>query len=176
MATGVIVLSIPGGVAPDGSGSGNAPARPEKVVSSGTQTTNSSKASYVHLLFDPATDQHWMWVFTLPTDYASGGTLRLTWATKGTSTNAVYWKGATVCGTVGTTDMDASVFDTVVTGNGAGASTQGVTTQTTLALTMTGAAANVPIIVMIGRDADNASDTNASDACLLAATFEYTTT
>jgi|SRR6185369_6735344 len=176
MTTGHVVLPIPGGVAPDGSGTGNNPATPEMMVSSGTQTTNSAKASTVWLLFDPSTDEHWLWDFTLPSDYSSGGTLRLTWATKGTSTNAVFWKGAAAIGVVGTTDMDAIVFDTVVTGSGNGNATQGVTTQTTLALTMTNAAANRPIIIMVGRDADNASDTNASDACLIAATFEYTTT
>jgi hypothetical protein len=176
MTTGHVVLPIPGGTAPDASGSGNNPATPEVMISSGTQTTNSAKVTTTWLLFDPATDEHWLWSFTLPSDYASGGTLRLTWSTKGTSTNAVFWKGAAFIGVVGTTDVDAGVFDTVVTGSGNGASTQGVTTQTTLALTMTNAAANRPIVVMIGRDADNASDTNASDACLIAATFEYTTT
>lgn len=176
MATGHYPLAIPGGFAPDGSGSGNVPATPEPYISSGTQTSNSPKASGIWLLFDPSTDEHWMWSFTLPSDYASGGTLRLTWATKGTSTNPVYWKGATAIGVVGTTDWDAIVFDTVATGNGNAASTQGVTTQTTITLTMTNAAANRPIIIMVGRDADNASDTNANDACLIAATFEYTTT
>lgn len=175
MTTGYVVLPIPGGQAPDASGSGNNPATPEVNISSGTQTTNSPKATQQWLLFDPATDEHWMWTFTLPGDYSSGGTVRLTWSTKGTSTNAVFWKSATAIGVVGTTDMDAIVFDTVVTGSGNGASTQGITTQTTIALTMTNAAANRPIVLMVGRDADNASDTNASDAVLQAAVFEYTT-
>ena len=174
MATSRIPLPIPGGIAPDGSGSGNNPATPEVMVSSAGQTTNAAKATTIWLLFDPATDEHWLWALELPGDYVSGGTLRLTWSTKGTSTNAVYWKGAAAIGVVGTTDMDAIAFDTVVLGNGAGASTQGVTTQTTIALTMTNAAANRPMILMVGRDADNGSDTNASDACLISCTFEYT--
>ena len=61
--------------------------------------------------------------------------------------------------------MDAAVFDTVVLGNGEGAATQGVTTQTTIALTMTNASANRPAVLMIGRDADNASDDDASLRC-----------
>jgi hypothetical protein len=174
MATGYVVLPIPGGFAPDSSGSGNNAAAPEKIISSGSQTTNSPKASYVGLLFDPTTDEHWMWRFTLPGDYASGGTLRLTFSNKGTSANGVTWKGATACAVVGTTDVDAIVFDTVVTANATPSTTTGITTQATLTLTMTNAAANRPIIIMVGRDPDNASDTNASDMRLEDVTFEYT--
>ena len=174
MATQRIVLPIPGGFAPDGSGSGNNPATPEPMISGGSQTSNSPKASNIWLLFDPSTDEHWLWTFELPGDYASGGTVAVIWSTKGTSTNSVYWKAAAAIGVVGTTDWDQIVFDTVVTGNGAASSTQGVTTRTTMALTMTNAAANRPMILMIGRDADNGSDNNANDACLISATFEYT--
>lgn len=174
MATSRILLPIVGGVAPDGSGSGNAPARPEKVVSSGTQTTNSPKASYVHLLFDPTTDQHWMWSFELPGDYLSGGTLRLKYTNKGTSTNGVTWKGAAAVAISGTTDLDAIVFDTVVTANSTPNATTGIPVEVTVALTMTNASANRQMVVMVGRDPDNASDTNASDMALVGATFEYT--
>ena len=47
---------------------------------------------------------------------------------------------------------------------------------TTIALTMTGAAANQFVVIFIGRDADNASDTAAGDATVYVASFEYTTT
>jgi hypothetical protein len=153
----------------------NNAAAPEKVISSAGQTTNAPKASYMGLLFDPTTDEHWMWQFNLPGDYSSGGTVRLTWSNKGVSANGVTWKGATAIGVVGTTDMDAIVFDTVVTANGTPSTTTGITTQTTIALTMTNAAANRPIIIMVGRDPDNASDTNASDMRLEQVMFEYTT-
>lgn len=176
MATGYITLPIPGGIAPDGSGSGNNPATPEVMISSGTQTTNSPKVTRVWLLFDPTTDEHWMWAFTLPGDYASGGTLRLTWSTKGTSTSTLVWKAAAAIQVTGTTDSDAAVFDTVVTVTGTPSATQGVQTQNTVALTMTNAAANRPCVIMVGRDPDNGSDTNANDACLQEVTFEYTTT
>ena len=65
------------------------------------------------------------------------------------------------------------MFDTVVTASGTPSATQGITTQTTLALTMTNAAANRPCVLMIGRDMDNGSDTNTNDAVLHAAMFEY---
>lgn len=175
MATGRILLPIPGGIAPDGSGSGNNPATPEKVVSSGSQTSNSPKASYIHLLFDPTTDEHWMWAFELPGDYASGGTLRLKYTNKGTSANGVTWKGAAAIAITGTTDLDAIVFDTVVTANSTPNTTTGIPVEVTINLTMTNAAANRQMVVMVGRDPDNASDTNASDMALVGVTFEYTT-
>lgn len=146
------------------------------MISSGTQTTNSSKVTQVWLLFDPSTDEHWMWTFSIPGNYSSGGTIRLKFSTKSTSTNNVVWKAAAAIIVTGTTDTDAAVFDTVVTATGAAASTQGVTTEVTLALTMTNAAAGRQITVMIGRDADNGSDNHTADAVLHTATFEYTTT
>jgi hypothetical protein len=73
---------------------------------------------------------------------------------------------------VDTTDVDATVFDTVVTASDAASTTQGITTETTIDLTMANAAANRRIIVMIGRDADDPSDTNASFAVLLSAMFD----
>lgn len=173
MAARAVILPIPGGYAPDGSGTVNNPATPEKIISSGSQTTNSPKASYYGLLFDPTTDEHWMWDFTIPADYLSGGTLRVTFSNKGTSANGVTFKGAAAIAIVGTTDKDAIVFDTVVTANGTPSTTTGITTQITIALTMTNALANRPIIVMLGRDPDNASDTNASDMRVEEVVFEY---
>jgi len=176
MTTGYVTLPIPGGIAPDGSGTVNIAATPEVMISSGTQTTNSPKVTRIWLLMDPTTDEAWMWSFTLPGDYASGGTIRATFSTKGTSANGITLKGAAAIQVTGTTDSDAAVFDTVVTANGTPSTTQGIQTQITLALTMTNAAANRPCVLMLGRDPDNASDTNANDLCLQEATFEYTTT
>jgi hypothetical protein len=114
-----------------------------------------------------------MWDFTIPSNYSSGGTLRVTYSNKGTSGNGVTWKAATAISVVGTTDRDAIVFDTVVTANSTPSTTTGIQTQVTLTLTMTNAAANAPIILMLGRDPDNASDTNASDMRVEEVTFEY---
>ena len=112
----------------------------------------------------------------MPADYASGGTVRLVYSNKGTSTNGVTWKVATASALTGTTDRDAIVFDTVVTGNSTPNATTGVLVSLTINPTMTNAAANRPIIIMVGRDPNNASDTNASDMRLEEVTFEYTTT
>lgn len=173
MATSRIILPIPGGIAPDGSGSSNAPARPDKIVSSGTQTTDSPKATYSTLKFSASTDEHWLWAFELPGNYVSGGTIRLKYTNTGTSTNGVTWKAAAAIGVSGTTDLDAIVFDTVVTANSTPNATTGIPVEVTLTLTMTNAAANRQMILMIGRDQDNASDTNASEIHLVGATFEF---
>jgi hypothetical protein len=177
VATSRLVLPIPGGTPPDGSGTGNNPATPEKVVSSGTQTTNTPKVSYVQLLFDASTDEHWQWQFPLPADYVSGGTLKLTWGSKGT-TNNVIWKAGIVAGEPASTDLDAAVFlgpdlssATAVPG------TVGFVTETSITLTVTGldvTGGSDMVILFVGRDADNGSDTSASDACLVGVALEYT--
>ena len=91
MATGFIAL-FPGGIAPDGSGSGNNTAALSYEVSAAVQTTNTPKATQLKLLFDGATDEHWLFSFLLPGNYASGGTLRgkvkFTSAITGTATRS----------------------------------------------------------------------------------------
>ena len=174
MATSRILLPIPGGVAPDGSGTGNNPATPEKVVSSGTQTTNTPKLSYVRLLFDASTDEHWIWNFQLPTDWVSGGTLRLVWSSKGT-TNNVVWKGGVKSITPSSDDADAAIYVAGDLGTATAVpGTVGQNKETTITLTTTGFAAGEWLSVFVGRDADHASDTSTSDACLEALTLEYT--
>lgn len=174
MATSRIVLPIPGGVWPDGT-TGNVAMRPEKIKSAGTAPTNGPSVFYVHLLADQSTDQHWMWTFVLPGDWVSGGTLRFKWGAKVTTGN-VIWKAAQSSATDSSTDMDtSSVFDTVVTTAATAVpGTVGQVKELTLTLTGTGMAANREMIVMIGRDADNASDTAAGDATLDSLIFEYT--
>lgn len=176
MATGYVLLPTWAGVSPDGSGTGNAPATPELQISTGTQTADSPKVSQVWLLYNATTAAHHMWPFLLPGNWASGGTLRLEFMTKGTSANTVRWKAGAAIGVTGTTDLDAIVFDTVVGVDGTPSTTQGITTQVTVALTMTNAAANRPIVVFVGRDPAHANDTNASVAGLVAVTFEHTLT
>jgi hypothetical protein len=173
VTTRYLILPIAAGVAPDGSGTGNNPATPEKIVSSGTQTTNSPKVTYYQLLFDPTTDEHWQWQFPLPADYVSGGTVRLVYTNKGTSGNGVVWKAATAIAVTGTTDLDAHVFDAVVTVASTPSTTVGIPTEASVALTMTNALANRACVLMVGRDPDHASDTNASDMALVTVTFEY---
>ena len=166
--TRVVILPIPGGYGPNTN-----PATQESVISSAGPTANAPFVEYYQNAYDPDVDQEWFWSFSLPYDYGSGGTLRIIWATKGTDTNPVVWKGATAIPILGTTDADESVFDTVVTASGVPSSTQGILSETTIDLTMANAAPYRPIIVMVGRDADNPSDTNPNVAVHLEVAFEY---
>lgn len=172
MATGFVHL-FPGGYAPDGSGSGNNSAALDYQVSSGTQTTNTPKLSRMRLLFDPATDEHWLFGFKMPGDYASGGTLRGSMSSAATSGN-VIWKGG--IGEASGANSDDLFLAADVSSATAVSGTAETEVEFTISLTMTSIAANDPVTLFVGRDADNASDTvNSNDVYLYSLTFEYTT-
>lgn len=174
MATGYITL-FPGGEATDATGTGNNPAALSYEVSSGTQTSNTPKVSRLKLLFDPTTDEHWVFQFKMPGDYASGGTLRGQIGVNAVSPGNVYMKGGISESSGDRTD------DLFLAADSSGAIAMPATanqgTEFTIALTMTSIAANDEVVVFIGRDADNASDTvDSDDAQLTSLNFEYTTT
>lgn len=176
MATGYLPV-FPGGVAPDGSGSGNNTAALSYEVSAASQTTNSPKATQLKLLFDGTTDEHWLFQFMLPGDYSSAGTLRGTVKFTSATSGTAIMKGSQVSTVNSSTDDDALTFATVTTsGSITAPGTQGQTVEFTITLTTTNMAANRKIIVFIGRDPDNASDTITTDLELLSLNFEYTTT
>lgn len=175
MATASVILPVVAGISPDGSGTGNNPATPEKVISSGAQTSNTPKLSYYHLLFDQSTDEHWMWSFRLPSDYASGGAVVLTWGAKVTTGN-VIWKTGINSIDPSAEDADAAVFNAAdLSSATAVPGTTEHLKETSISLTVTGLAAGELVILFVGRDADNGSDTAAGDATLAAVTFTYTT-
>lgn len=173
MATGYIFL-FPGGFAPDGSGSGNNTAALSYEVSTGTQTTNTPKVSRLKLLFDPTTDEHWIFQFKMPGDYASGGTLRGQLGVNAVSPGNVIMKAGISESSGNRTDdlfLAADVSSAIAM---PGTAQQG--TEFTVALTMTSIVANDEVVIFVGRDADNASDTvNSNDVELTSLTFEYTT-
>lgn len=175
MAVGRVSLPVEGGIAPDGTGTGNNPATPERFVSTGTQTTNTPKVSGVRLLFDQTTDEHWLWTETLPSDYGSGGTLKLKWGAKVTTGNVV-WKGGAEIIDDSSTDVDVTVFNAGDLGTATAVpGTVGQVKGVDVTLTMSGATAGELVYFFVGRDADNGSDTAAGDAVLEKVTFEYTT-
>ena len=176
MATGYIFL-FPGGVATDGSGTGNNTAALSYEVSAATQTTNTPKVTQLKLLFDGATDEHWMFSFLIAGDYSSGGTLRGEVKFTSATTGNAIMKGGQVTTVTDSTDDDALTFAAGdVSAAVAADATQGQTTPFTIALTTTSMLANDKCVVFIGRDPDNASDTITTDLELLALTLEYTTT
>lgn len=174
MATTRIILPVPAPELPDGSGTGNNPAPWEKIISTGTQTTNTPKVSNHQHLFDAATDAHVLWQFPLLGDYVSGGLLRFWWGSKGTTGN-VIWKVSALALISGITDADVAVFPAPILTSPAEAvpATIGIVQSSTLTPTATNFAANRLIVLSLGRDADNASDTSTAVATLLGAVFEY---
>jgi hypothetical protein len=174
MAVGYVVL-FPGGHAPDGSGTINNTAALSYEVSTGTQTTNTPKVTRLKLLLDPTTDEHWMFQLKMPGDYASGGTIRGQIGVNAVSPGNVIMKGGISESTGNRTDdlfLAADVSSAIAM---PGTAQQG--TEFTIALTMTSIAANDEVVLFVGRDADNVSDTvNANDAELTSLNFEYTTT
>jgi len=173
MATQYLEL-FPGGVAPDGSGTGNNTAALSYEVSGAAQTTNTPKVSQLKLLFDGATDEHWMFSFVLPGNWVSGGTLRgIVKFTSATTGNAIM-KAGQVSTVDSSTDDDALTFAAAdVSASIAAPATQGQTVTFTIALTTTNMAANRKIVVFVGRDPDNASDTITTDLELLVLQCEY---
>ena len=174
MSVGYLNL-FPGGLAPDGSGTVNNTAALSYEVSGAGQTSNTPKATQLKLLFDGTTDEHWLFSFLLPGNYASGGTLRgtvkFTTATSGTA----VMKAGQVTSIDSSTDDDALAFVAADESSAISApGTQGQTIGFTIVLTATNMAANRKIVVFIGRDPDNASDDIATDLELLGLNFEYT--
>lgn len=178
MATGTILL-WPGSLTlPDGT-TGNAFAQAQIVKSSGTAPTNGSSLFLTELLFDGTTDEHVLFGFTMPSDYASGGALKLNWKrASGTAAANVVWKGAVAAITPGGTEVpNSKALNTVATTTTAAGTTSQALQTTAITLTMDSAAAGDSVWIMLGRDADNAADTlNAVDAQVASVWFEYTTT
>ena len=174
MTTGYIFL-FSGGHAPDGSGTGNNSAALSYVISTGAQTTNTPKASFLELLFDAATDEHWMFSFIAPGDYSSGGTLRGKIKSATVSAGNAIMKGGISPAAANSRNDD--VFNAAdLSAAIALPATAEQEIEFTITLTVTNVAANTEVVVFIGRDADNASDTATGDIKLTTLNFEYTTT
>lgn len=172
MATGSIVLPVGAAQPPDNSANNAAPALQAYKGSNSAPARHGLRAA-----FDATTDEHLWWTFTMPDNYASGGTFRLLWAANATS-NAVVW-GVSV-GAVTAADADtylehAQAAATTATTNVNTTEARRVV-ETTVAPSMDSAAADDLITVCVYRDADNGSDTCTVDAELLTVVFEYTTT
>ena len=175
MPTATLTL-FPGGIAPDSSGTGNNTAALSYEVSAAAQTTNTPKATQLKLLFDGATDEHWLFSFLIPGDYSSGGTIRGTVKFTSATTGTAIMKGGQVTSVDSSTDDDALTFAAGdLSASISAPGTQGQTIGFTIALTTTNMAVNRKIVVFIGRDPDNASDTITTDLELLALNLEYTT-
>lgn len=174
MATGNIPLPMTAAVTPDASASNGAPVPTEYKGSAAAPAVFGLAYS-----FSATADQHLWWSdLRWPDNYASGGAVNLLWATTAVTGNVVW--GARI-GAITPADVDtylehaqaaASTVTTAVNTTEAG---RVVASQVTLAALDSVAAGDL-VRVVIYRDADNASDTAAAAAELLAADLAYTTT
>lgn len=177
MATGTIIL-FPGPLTlPDGT-TNNVFCQAQVVKSTGTEPTNAPDVYFTELLFDGTTDEHALFTFPLPADYSTGGTVIIQWKrASGTGAADVVWKAAIAAVTPGGTEVpNSKIFNTVSTQTTAAGTTSQALQTTSITPNSDSAAAGDMMTVMVGRDADNGSDTlNAVDAQVTTVRFEYTT-
>jgi hypothetical protein len=173
-STSGIVHLYPGGYGTDGTGSGNDSATVAYETSTGTQTTNTPKVQQQVLVFPTTPDQHWLFSLQLPHNYSSGGTLRGTVRITNT-TNNIVMKAGQVCSTNDTTDDTTTIFTAADLSSAFGTDSTLQLQTFTITLTTTGMVADRKCVIFIGRDTDNASDTNAGDARLASLDLEFTT-
>lgn len=173
MATGTVLLPPGAAVLPDGS-TNNVPCGMSRRQ--GTQT--GAKTHFLTLDFDGAGAVECAhFVFRLPADYASGGTLNLQWMANATSGN-VKWQAQV--GAITPADADTPLehaFAAAATVTTAANATEARRlNESSITLTMDGAAAGDLIELLLFRDSGDAADTCTADAELVAAALEYTTT
>ena len=174
MATGTVLLLPAAAIIPDGSTNNVGCA---VSMNQGTQATR--KVHMLTLDFDGAgaTVESAWWVFRLPADYASGGSLVIHWMANAT-TNAVKWQ--TQVGAITPDDADTPLEHAL--GAAATVTTNVNTTEarrltsSSITLTMDSAAAGDLIELVLYRDPADGSDTSTADAEVTGCSFEYTTT
>jgi hypothetical protein len=182
MATGILLLSMVGALPADGTGTINNPPDFRVLTSTGTQPTNGPKVSEVEALFDAAVDEHVMWAFRMPVDYASGGTIKIPFQNVSVQSGTLhaFWKfclAAIIPAEVVTTKVFPALdtLDVALASNqAAGTLTEGSAALSGTALN--GVAAGDWVILTLGRDADNAGDTATGDMAVGGIAFEYVTT
>ncbi len=174
MATGYIELPALCWTPPDGSTNNVAPA---------AQRLKGSQTNAIHTLvwaFDGAGSaiEQLYATFTLPGDYASGGSLKVQGTINSTTGNVAFMQAAVSA----TTPADA---DTPLEHAFSTAATVSITANTTearrllegtITLSMDSAAAGDLVTIRLLRDPANGSDTHTTDFEMWSCEFSYTTT
>lgn len=165
-------LPVTAAVTPDGSTGNGAPGL---VRVQGTESN--PKKHMIVAQFDAATDEHLWWTFRMPSNYLSGGTVKLLWMANTASGNSVVWGASIAAITPADTDTPvehAAASPTTAT-TAANATEARRLVETSIALSSLDSVASGDLVsLLIYRDADNGSDTLAADAELITAAFEYT--
>lgn len=146
------------------------------ITSAAAATTNAFQVEVPVLDFDATTDECTSFPFYVPTNYSSGGTVILQWCCTGATSGNVVWKTSIYVATADSSDIDTSAaFNTVDQFTAVAVpATAGQFKSSSKALTSPGLAAGRFAILMVGRDANDGSDTCTSDARLLSCVFQYT--
>lgn len=174
MAIASYPLPIAGSAPPDGTANN---VGPRLLLAKGTNTAPNRHLYYAS--FDPTTQQHLWWTFPVPTNYASGGTVRLMWAANAT-TGAVVWGSSVGTQASGAADSylahNQATAVTATTSVLATTARRPVETQIALGANLDSMAAGRIAYLVVYRAAANAADTCTVDAELLSCEFDYTTT
>lgn len=171
MATSELLLDLTDRLDP----ASNAPGT--TTTTSGTAAvTNGQQVRIFSLDFDQSTDETTTWIIPVPANYLSGGTVNIWWYSTALTSGNVVWKASIYVATASSSDIDtSSVFNTVdLSAATAVPATAGQFKLTSLALTSPGLAAARWAVLMVGRDANNGSDTAAGDCSIIGLSFSYT--
>lgn len=169
MANNATIILYPGGFGGDNT-TNSVNADEEIQVSSTAAGSNKPKLFRQRLAFDPSTDEHRWFQFKMPLNYSTGGTLRGSMSANAAVSTNVVWK-AGIGEASGNNSDDGFLAADTTTIALSGTANQEV--EFTIALTMTSIAANDPVVIFFGRDADNGSDTeNTNDVHLYSLNFE----
>ena len=154
---------------------------PPTAVATSTSTvaagTNSVALRYRTRGFSPSTDNTIELHYVLPTDYVSGGTLNVSWISTNTTGNFLF-KTAFVSIPMQTTTITGNAFGAVTSTSAIAVATNaGMEKTTSIALGLTSATAGSRLVVMLGRDADDVSDTATATTSLMEPwSLSFTTT
>lgn len=167
MATGHIILSTSNANLPSAS------ACSQEIVF-GTNFT------FTQLNFDGATDEKAFWHFRMPSDYSSSPVVKIQWKSSGTSSADVVWATQLNAYTPGsdTANYETDTLATADTATTADSTSAHVIVETSISISNTDSlSAGDAVVLLLFRDADNASDTlNSIDAEVVNVMLQYTTT
>lgn len=173
MATGTLNLPISAAALADGTASNAAPS-----IKMNTGTNTNPKRRFLSMDFDAATDEFAWFSFRLPSNYLSGGVIKILWmanATTGTCRWSISLGAITPADADTPLEHNQAAVSTAGTAANATEARREVETSITVA-NLDSAAAGDWITLCLSRDADGTSGTDdlSVDAEVISVAFEYT--
>lgn len=175
MATATLNLPVTAGQLPDGSASN---AAPQFTRRKGSETAPAKH--FVTADFDPSTDEHLWFTFTMPQNYASGPVLRVVAMANATTGVALVGvrMGAISSGDADTPLEHASAAASTATWTANVTEARGQVTQTITVSNADSVAAGDLVFLLFYRDADGTAGTDSLsvDLEVISLSLDYTTT